>query len=434
VCSTIPTAVKQFRIMSCFLRRSAALAIAFVSLVSPARAENHHYSLRYDLALKPVEQRADVSLTLDNRIRGNLTSLRFHIDSERHEDFHGDGAVEIEGDYISWTPPETGGRLAYRVPVDHQRPNGRFDALMRDDWAVFRGDDLFPPAETLDHDESEADTTLHVQLPERWSFVSPYQSTGTDTYAVEHDHRRFERPTGWMAAGRLGVRRERISGVHVVVAGPLNQGVRRLDMVALLNWNLPRVRRLVPTMPKRIVIVSAGDPMWRGGLSGPSSLFLHADRPLLSENGSSTLVHELIHVATRLEAEKGADWIVEGLAEYYSLKIMWRSGTLTKHRYQETFETLADWAKEADRLNVELSHGPVTARAVGVMRKLDHEIYKATDHEKSLDDVVRLLVAKQQKVSTDRLRKAVDEVAGVEAKALSDRQLGIGIEAKGDES
>jgi hypothetical protein len=226
-----------------------------------------------------------------------------------------------------------------------------------------------------------------------------------------------------MAAGRLGVRRERIAGVRVVVAGPLNQGVRRLDMLALLNWNLPRVKRLVPDMPTQIVIVSAGDPMFRGGLSGPSSLFIHADRPLLSENGSSTLVHELVHVATRLEGEKGADWIVEGIAEYYSLKLLWRSGTLTDRRYKAMFGKYEEWGKQADHLDVEVAHGPVTARAVGIMRELDHEIYRKTNHEHSLDDVVRLLVAARQKVNIDRLRQAVVEIMGEAAEVLRDAQL-----------
>jgi predicted metalloprotease with PDZ domain len=176
-------------------------------------------------------------------------------------------------------------------------------------------------------------------------------------------------------------------------------------------------------MPERLLVVSAGDPMWRGGLSGPNSLFLHADRPLLSENGSSTLVHELIHVVTRIEGEKGADWIVEGMAEYYSLKILWRSGALSDRRYRQTFTKLAKWGKEADRLDVDASRGPVTARAVGIMRKLDHEIYKKTNHEKSFDDVVRLLTAARQKVTIERLRQAVGEVMGAPAEALSDEQL-----------
>ena len=390
-----------------------------------AQPESHHYGLRYDLTLEPDADRADVSLTVDRRIRKNIWSLRFHIDPARHDGFQGDGTIEPDGDYITWTPPETGGRLSFQVSVSHRRPNGRFDALMTDDWAIFRGDDLFPPAHTEQRDDAEADASLRVHLPDGWSFLAPYRRIEGQVYEIEHSHRSFDRPTGWMAAGRLGVRRERIAGVHVTVAGPLNQGVRRLDMLALLNWNLPRARRLVPDMPERLLVVSAGDPMWRGGLSGPNSLYVHADRPLLSENGTSTLVHELMHVVTRLDAEKGGDWIVEGIAEYYSLKLMWRSGTLTDRRYKQTFRKLKQWAEEADRLDVDVSRGPVTARAVGIMRRLDHEIHRKTNQQKSLDDVVRRLVAAQQKASRDRLRQAVVEVMGSQAESLNDDQLGL---------
>jgi hypothetical protein len=403
----------------------AASALLLNHCAALAQPGSHHYDLRYDLTLHPAQDRADVSLTMDGRVKGNIWSLRFHIDPQRHAGFEADGTIEADGEYVTWKPPETGGRLSFHCPLTHRRPNGRFDARMTDDWAIFRGDDLFPPAHNQDNDLSEADASLHVHLPEGWSFATAYPSVTDHVFEIEHAHRRFDRPTGWMAAGRLGVRRELIAGVRVVVAAPLNQSVRRLDMLALLNWNLPRAKRLVPDMPKRILVVSAGDPMFRGGLSGPSSLFIHADRPLLSENGSSTLVHELVHVATRLEGEKGADWIVEGIAEYYSLKLMWRSGTLTEHRYQATFRKYEKWALEAERLDVEIASGPVTARAVGIMRKLDHEIHSKTRNQKSLDDVVRLLVAAQQKVSLPRLRKAVADLIGESADALSTRQLGF---------
>jgi hypothetical protein len=408
----------------------ALICSMLCSTTALAQSSDHHYGLRYDVTFKPAEDRAEITLTLDRRIKGNLTWMAFRIDPQRHQGFSGDGTVAADGPIVKWTPPETGGKLSFHVPVNHERPNGRFDARMTEDWAIFRGDDIFPPAETLDHELSEADAALHVHLPERWSFVSAYPSIDKNVFDIEHAHRRFDRPTGWMAAGRLGVRRDRIANVHVVVAGPLGQGVRRLDIMALMNWNLPRVRRLVPDhMPKRLVIVSAGDPMWRGGLSGPNSLYIHADRPLLSENGSSTLVHELIHVATRIEGEPGADWIVEGMAEYYSLKILWRSGTLTDQRYKQTFAKLAQWAKESGPLDAETSRGPTTARAVGIMRELDREIYKRTDHEKSLDDVVRLLTAAQRKVSLASFRQAVVEVMGEPAETLSDDTLDLGRDA-----
>jgi len=72
--------------------------------------------------------------------------------------------------------------------------------------------------------------------------------------------------------GKLGVRRERVAGVRVAIAGPEDQQIRRLDMLALLNWTLPELARIVPELPPRLTVVSAGEPMWRGGLSGPQSI------------------------------------------------------------------------------------------------------------------------------------------------------------------
>ena len=59
------------------------------------------------------------------------------------------------------------------------------------------------------------------------------------------------------------------------------------------------------------------------------------------------------------------------------------------------------------------------------MRELDHEIYKKTNHEKSLDDVVRALTAAQQKVNLERFRQTVVDVMGEPADTLSDRRLGF---------
>jgi hypothetical protein len=351
--------------------------------------------------------------------------MRFHIDPQRHAGFKADGKLATDGPYVTWTPPEEGGRFSFHVPLSHRRDNGKFDALMTNDWAVFRGDDLFPPARTDQRDDAEADAALHLHLPNGWSFVAPYSEMDDNVYEIEHAHRSFDRPTGWMAAGRLGVRRERIAGVRVIVAGPLKQGARRLDILAHLRWNLPRVRKVIPDMPQRLLVVSAGDPMWRGGLSGPNSLYLHADRPLISEDATSTLIHEVMHVANKLEPQRGGDWIVEGLAEYYSLKLMWRSGTISEQRYKQAFQKLEQRAQQAGPLDVDVSRGAVTARAVGVLRKLDREIHKKTDRQKSLDDVMQLLITWRQKVSLDLLRRAVVEVMGEPADSLSDRKLGI---------
>jgi hypothetical protein len=384
-----------------------------------ALADEVLYELRYDLTLRPEDGRADVSLTLGEGAQ-HVRWMRFAIDPKRLDGFEADGQLEREGRYVTWTPPDEGGQLRFSATIDHRRGRG-FDARMTEDWALFRGDDLFPPARLLKEDFAEADAELHVHLPEGWSFAAPFKEVRPNVFEIENPERGFDRPTGWMVAGRIGMRRERIAGVHVTVAGPMNQGVRRMDILAFMNWNLPRLKAIADELPDRILVVSARDEMWRGGLSGPNSIYLHAERPLLSENGTSTLLHELVHVVTRLRGRDGGDWIVEGLAEYYSLKLMWRSGTITRRRYEAAFRQLADWAGElgVEDLHTDRASGPVTARAVLVLRDLDREIYRKTGQRESLDAVVRRLVANREAVDLALLRSTVEAVMGQPADALA---------------
>lgn len=377
------------------------------------------YELRYDLTLRPAEDRADVVITLGKGAE-HVRSMRFTIDPQRLADFSADGRLKRDGRHLTWSPPAKGGQLRYTVAVSHPRGE-RFDARMTKDWALFRGDDLFPAARLRQSKGAEADAFLHVHLPKGWSVTTPYEPLGGNVYRIENPERGFDRPTGWILAGRIGTRRDEVAGVLVGVAGPLNQGVRRMDMLAFINWNLPELQAVVDRLPERLLVVSARDEMWRGGLSGPNSLYIHADRPLLSENGTSTLMHELFHVVTRLSGRDGADWIVEGLAEYYSLKLMWRSGTLSKRRYEAAFVQLEAWGGKLglDELATNRARGPVTARAVLLMRELDHEIHRRTGRSRSLDAVVKKLVEAREPVTVERFLAAIERVMGAPSEILT---------------
>ncbi len=71
--------------------------------------------------------------------------------------------------------------------------------------------------------------------------------------------------------------------------------------------------------------------MWLGALSAPNSIFVHASRPLISENGTSTIVHEIVHVLLMdLKTPRDQDWIDEGLAEFLSLRALKDSGTISR--------------------------------------------------------------------------------------------------------
>ena len=351
-----------------------------------------------------------------------LRELSMPLGENMISDIGGDGQISIDDERIRWVPPADGGELRWFATINHLRGSDSYDAFIGDDWALFRAEDVIPPTATRTLKRSVSRTRLMFDLPDGWSAVTEYFRR-SNVFNVSNPDRRFDRPTGWIILGELGVRHENIAGVRVIVAAPVDQAFRRMDTLAMLNWTLPDLVRLLPGFPKRLTIVGAGEPMWRGGLSAPRSFYVHADRPLISENGTSTIMHETIHIGLGASAVTGADWIVEGLAEYYSLEILRRSGTISEKRYRTAFSKLESWGKGAKSLCADPSTGEVTARAVTILAGLNDEIRRKSDRKHNLDDVMRRLAGSQDKVSIRLLRKIVADLAGSESEVLSDKDL-----------
>ena len=152
--------------------------------------------------------------------------------------------------------------------------------------------------------------------------------------------------------------------------------------------------------------------MWRGGLSGPNSLFIHADIPLISNDGTSPLLHELVHAVIGSRSGDGGDWIVEGLAEYYSIELLRRSRTISRRRYQKILARLAEKGRGVVSLEVEQATGPVMARADSVLHELDDEIRKRSSDTRSLDDVVSAIVQRDVTLTTASFRAIAESVSG----------------------
>ncbi len=331
------------------------------------------------------------------------------------------GSFEIEDDRAIWHPPEEDARLSYHVKITHERDPGEYDAMITEDWAIFRGDNIIPPARVRTREKGRAEAYLEFTLPEDWTSVT----TGWDKlddrrFRIDNPERRFDRPTGWMIAGKLGTRVEQLGDTQLVVSAPKGSSLRRMDVVALITNVWPEVEKAFGATPPKFAVIGHGEPMWRGALSGPNALFLHGDRPMVSENGTSTVVHELMHVVTRIDSEEKSDWLAEGLAEYYDVELMYRSGAFTKARRDRTLENLKEWADKDDVSNLRTrdSSAATTARAALLFDELDREIRTVTDGKRSLDDVVPLMI-KERKVSTEELREFVEQVMGKPSSTLN---------------
>jgi hypothetical protein len=373
------------------------------------------YRIDYLVTTDPRDHAVHVTLEL-SQDRALLRELTMRPDA-RAMDFEADGELQTSDAEVRWKPPPTGGTLSWRVNVPHRRNGDGYDAWLGADWGLFRAEDIIPRARTRTLKGAGSETYLSFRLPHGWSVVTQYYGK-EGQYRIDNPERRFDQPSGWIVMGELGVRRETVAGVRVAIAGPVGFSLRRMDTLAFLNWTLPELARLLPDLPARITIVSAGEPMWRGGLSAPQSLYLHADRPLISENATSTLLHELLHVGLGLAAKDGHDWIVEGLAEYYSLEILHRSGTISGARRDVAMAMQTEWAETAQTLCGRTSTGATTALAVATLAELDQEIRKESAGENSLDDVARLLAEKNTAVDIEILVGIVTSLIGDKPDAL----------------
>jgi predicted metalloprotease with PDZ domain len=388
---------------------------------APALGAPTQYDLRYRAQPDPKNGVIHMEIRLDGKPLPSR--LAFRIDPSRHRAFESSDPLEIKGDQVIWSPRGKFSRFSYDFMVNHERAPQRFDSRMNEDWAVFRGDKLVPPVAVTSARSASARATFEFALPSGWSAVTPYRPTGEARYSFDDPERRFDRPQGWMLIGKIGSRNETVAGVRVIVAAPTGDNVRRQDALSFLNWNLPHLVAVFPGFAQRLLIVSAGDPMWRGGLSGPSSVFVHAERPLVSENRTSTLLHELGHIALGIRGDEESDWIVEGLAELYSLETLRRSGGISEQRYKQALKHLSQWAQRSTTLFGSYSNGATTARAVVALRAADAEIRSVTGGKASLDDVARKLASERGTVSLVRLQKAAQEVAGRPLHSLEREQL-----------
>lgn len=366
------------------------------------------YQLKLIVEPRPLDGAVDLTMQL-SQPTSLLRELRLRNDV-RISGMRGDGNLIREPAYSRWLPPEEGGTLRWTVAVPHRRNGDGYDAWLGAEFGLFRAEDIIPRSASRTQKGAYSVTTLRFRLPAGWSVVTQYRDTGT--ILIDNPERRLDLPSGWIVMGNLGVRREEIAGMRVAVAGPVNHSIRRLDTLALLNWTLPELARIVPELPPRLTIVSAGEPMWRGGLSAPQSLYLHAERPLISENATSTLLHELMHMALGLDSEDDYDWIVEGLAEYYSLQLLSRSGTISASRFAEAERDLAEWAQDASELCGDPSTGPRTALAVGILGRLEAEIARESEGEASLDDLVRNLIGRDALLDLQLLTDSATTIIG----------------------
>ena len=401
----------------------AACEASATDLDSGQRTGELNYQVEYLISPQPALGGALIEMKI-SQPRRLLREVDMQLGKIDAASIDADGDLESDGIRLKWNPPEDGGSLRWFMPIASIRSAGAYDAYIDHSFALFRFEDLIPPTRTRTVKGAASITQVKFDLPDRWSSTTQYRGR-EQKYLVNNPKRRFDRPSGWVLLGDLGVRNDDIADTRVIVAAPVGHGARRLDVLALLQWTLPELKRVLPDFPDRLTVVSATGPMWRGGLSAPASLYIHADLPLISENATSTLLHEVMHIGLGLRAGDGADWIIEGLAEYYGLELLRRSNSISAARFLAAMESLREWGSNVDDLCSKQSTGAVTALATTIFYALDAELrsHRGKNVNYRLDDLLQILRAEDTKVTTGSLRNAAIQMAGFSPTAIESKNL-----------
>ena len=398
-----------------------------LALSTPAWAAKK-VDLDYHVRFLPQSDQAEVRLTLADGAA--VRSLDFDLGrSGDYSDFKADGQWQGSTPQAGaeqrgvWRPANGKASLSYRVRISHSTKKAGFDSRMSAKWALLRGESLVPPARLDQQDGFELVSRLQFELPSGWkSIETAWPRIGKNRFRIDNPARLFDRPTGWMLAGNLGSRRTRLGETEVTVASPLGQGMHRMDVLTLLTFVWPQVQSLFARHPDKLLIVGAADPMLRASLAGRDSIYLHSHLPLVSENGSSPLLRELVQALARIDDQPHSDWIGEGLAEYYAIELLRRAGGISDERYQSLERRLAKDSHAVTTLRGDQVDSATVAKAVLLLQELDREIRLKTRNKRSLDDVMGA-VMRQQVVSTEAFVKLSEGVLGESSTVLDNPLL-----------
>jgi hypothetical protein len=345
-----------------------------------------------------------------------IKAFRLRFAADRLKGFRGSGKLQPLDGGLLWEPAGPYAHLTYRVAIDHARgQHGRFDSYGGRDWVLSRAHDLFPRIDVECYPDTpppKSRARLIFRLPRGWRSAAALAAEGPDTYRLNEPGKILDRPRGWFALGKFTLDRQEIAEIMVQVARMPGSTVQAPALFHFLTTTLPPLKKLLLTGPRTVLLVSAPDPMWHGGISGENSIYMHASRPLRTPDKTSPWLHEMFHVLQPYKPGPDADWIEEGTAEFYSLELQRRAGLIDAAAYTRAlgyFERFGLWNVD---LRQQQDNAATNNSAPLVMYALDQRIQRATAGKRRLDDVVAQLAKEGGEVDTARFLRTVNLVSG----------------------
>jgi hypothetical protein len=342
--------------------------------------------------------------------------FRLRLDGNRFSDFSGTGRLEEDGDDLVWTPGGPYAHLRYRARLRHRRhTDSGYDSYATDRWVVTRTQDLFPRtriAVRKDGPRARSRSRVRFRLPPGWKSVAAMEEIGPGEFRPIHRGGLLDRPTGWLALGDLTIVQRTVGETTIEIVKTPGSGMDAEGLADLYTRALPLFPSLIGALPRSLLVVSAPDPMWRGGLSGEHSLYLHGDRPLRTPDHTSPALHELFHVVASFRPAADARWISEGLAEFYSLELQRRLGAVSGDEFRRGLRLFERYGRWHVDLTAEKSGAVTNNSAPLVMYAIDRSLRRGSDDQRTVDAVVFELSRQAGPVSTAKFLRVVNQVSG----------------------
>lgn len=369
------------------LKRALGVLV-LVAITTPSWAKT--VDVTYKVKFLPEQNTAQVTIRLEDGAA--VPNLIFNFLSvQRYSNFTVDGSWQLNDDRGIWQPTNGKSSLSYTVQITPSDKQNISEKITKD-WLVMKGDSLVPPIEAITMPKVNVVSRVQFELPKEWRSVETvWKRIGPNKFRIDDTQSGFNRPTGWIAAGKLGSRRAKLGETEVTITAPVGQQVHRMDMLTLMTYVWPQLQAAFPRDPQKLLVISAREGMQQQAQGLTQSIYLAANQALIAENGVSDLLKELVLSFTQLSSNTDEQWISQGLAQFYSLELLMRSGGITPDRYQHSIQRWKEDTKQVNVLRGEVNEQKIQ-RAALFFATLDKEIKARTKNEFNLDNVTRGLM------------------------------------------
>lgn len=274
----------------------------------------------------------------------------------------------------------------------------------------------------------ENKTTILLQPPPNWEAKGPWKALGPTTYELPAGH---VLPRGYVVFGDFLAQEDRVAGekvVHYVRLGKVAEYEKGGALFEFIAKATPYYAAVYgPGVEQDVLVVNAPDPMFRGGLGGDNSFFVHESADL------RTVAHEYAHVfqlfGTEEDQGSSSIWLNEGDADYHSALALFAADVWSPQQVDDFLAEAAKDKNDPDLRNARLpdaAYGTALERfayhkGALVLRALD-ELYRTrTGGDVSLSDLLRVINKKHGDPSA---ADAAVAVTNQEIRAEAEKLLG----------